>query len=148
MRIDQLGSKAREYIETFFVKSAVVSPFKKNESLNSSDLGKIELQVLLKDKADLELVSKSINERINVAPLSIFGIKVKIEIIPFDTWTNDNFESEIKLGKWYLYKNGNFYNYSEELKTGELKQAFNKISSKTPNIISCLKLAVESPIKV
>ncbi len=148
LRVDQLGIKAHEYIKTFFIKSAVISKSKTNKSLDSSDLGKVELQILLKDEAAFEVVSESISKRTKVEPLSIFGIKVEIEIIPFDKWTNDNFTSEIKNGKWYLYKNGNFYNYSEEIKRMDLKDALNKVSGKTPNIISCLKLAVESPIKV
>ena len=148
-RADQLGTKAREYIEKFFIKSSSISQTEKNKSLNSSNLGKIELQILLKDKADINLVKDSINKRIKVAPLSIFGIKAVIEVIPFKEWSDNTYTSSLKEKNWYLYKNGNFHNFAKDFKNNNLKQELEDQNlSKMPSIISSIKLAVESPVKV
>ncbi len=149
MRSDYLGDKARDYIEVFIIKSSQL--LNEKENLDSGKLGKVSLQILLKEKADKKIVEKSVLNRTSIAPLSIFGIKVETEIIKYKDWHGEKFISSLKNNTWYVYKNGKFFKDYEKVTK---KRIENYIYSdqinykKMPHIISEIELSVEPPLKV
>ncbi len=150
-RADQLNEKARNYIGSFFVKSYSLSHKRQKDKLDSGNLGQMCLQVLLKEGADKKLVDEAIAKRVNVAPLAIFGIKSTVETIPYEMWNSNEFTSSIKNKYWYLYKNGKFYCYDSKISRNKITEILLSSSGefkKMPDIISIIKLTVESPIKV
>ena len=148
-RSDRLGGKAREHIGAFFLRSALMTQTDDTEALDSGDLGCITLDVLLRADADSEAVTKEIEQQTKVAPLTIFGIRAKINIVEYNQWTLQGFLPTAPDNTWYIYRKGTFYRFDAEINACDLdtvtRAEASILSHKIPSILSNLKVDVESP---
>lgn len=149
-RSDRLNGTARQFIGAFFLPLAGRTELNNGESLDSNDLGRIELQILLRQDADEERVRKAVQERMVAKPLSIFGLKVKVKVIPFIDW-NDKLSIPASNGNsWYIYRSGRFYKYDTEVMSENLLNTIRDDSDdmrrKVPSIIAGLKVDLEKPV--
>ncbi|MDT7603895.1 MAG: hypothetical protein QOF61_1892, partial [Acidobacteriota bacterium] len=149
-RSDRLNGTARQSIGAFFIPSAGHTGTDNAESLDSNDLGRLELQVLLRPDADEESVKKAIQERMVAKPLSIFGLKANVTIIPFAKWSNRLSLPSSNKDAWYIYRSGRFYKYDEKIESENLLNTIRAESSdmrrKVPSIIANLKVNLERPV--
>lgn len=151
LRGDELNTKASDTIGAFLITSASRSRSSKNENLVSGDLGKIKLEILLKEGADFEAATNSVESRLKKAPLTLFGIQATVNIKKYTEWANEEFISSFKTKKWYVYRSGRFYNYQERIDRKKLLEVLlnelNKTGRSMPTILSVLEVAIEPPLK-
>ncbi len=148
-RQDRLSQKAREYIGLFIVKQAVQTEENISKTVNSGDLGHIELQVLLRKGADQESVKEAITKQTNVKPLTLFGIKANVEIIPFESWNIGELISSVIDECWYMYSNGKFYKHDVVIPSKSFfsiaSAEITDMQKKIPSIISKVRINLDSP---
>lgn len=147
-RIDQLGNKAHESVGAFLLRSTSQLPDRK--TLDPSNLGQIDLEILLKMDADKVAIENSVKDRVGVAPLTVFGISANITIVPFEVWNTDAFIFDRPDSAWYSYTAGKFFAFSKEINSVNLKGAIheeiNLPPKRMPSIFSRLKLNVKIPL--
>ena len=148
-RGDRLSGQARNYIDSFLLRSTEKTSEDDTDALVSGNLGRIELDVLLREGADTDAVQKIIIQRMSVAPLTLFGINVDVRVASFDQWNTKTFLPVEADTYWYIYRNGKFYSYSASVDGCSLPQIVqaesNNTSNKIPAIFSKLKISVDSP---
>jgi DNA modification methylase len=149
-RSDRLNGTARQSIGAFFIPSAVHTEPNNAASLDSSDLGRLELQVLLRPDSDKERVEKAVQERMAAKPLSIFGLKANVKVIPFTQWSHELSVSTTNEDPWYIYRNGRFYKYDDKITAENLLNTIRAESAdtlrKVPSIIANLKINLDKPV--
>jgi DNA modification methylase len=148
-RGDRLNGTARQSIGAFLISSAGQTKVNNGESLDSNDLGRLELQVLLRPEADEKSVINAIKERMVANPLSIFGLKATVKVIPFTRWNKLSIPSS-NGSSWYVYRSGRFYKYDAEIAAENLLSVIRSeakdLRSKVPAIITNLRVNLETPV--
>lgn len=145
-RQDRLNSNARDFITAFIIKSHKRSPVK-NDAIDTSKLGKIELCMLASENADLFSLKKEARKCLKVPPLSKFGLLINVQVIPFKKWRSKGFSDDIPGKRWCLYEKGKFFKFSQLIKQGELidflmNDERANLKNKFPVIFSKIKLSV------
>lgn len=149
-RGDRLSGNARESIEAFFIPVAYQTKPSDTGQVVAKDLGHIKVQVLLRVEANKKVIEEEIQQRVGVAPLTLFGIQADVEVVPFDIWNQEGFMSPIPDSTWYIYRSGKFYHYDTEVNTEDLLDALraesNHTRTKVPSIVSNIKIELKDPI--
>lgn len=147
-RKDRLNGKAREFIGAFVLKSTTKASIKRAH-LDTRKIGTIKLDVLALSSTDLEKLESEINERLVNAPLSKFGLKVEVSVIPASRWEKNNYFQQLPRKSWYVYRKGKFHQYDDRISFKNLADTILEDSKNRslviPSIFSQIRQNVASP---
>lgn len=151
VRADELGEKAESSIGAFLIESTKISRTKPDDRLDSGNLGKMTLAVLLQEGADRIKVLTAIKDRCKKQPLSLFGLFVEINVVDFEKWSRQDFFAKHSKRSWFVYQKGKFYSYDCKIAGKDLLAnillEITKRPKGVPTIFSQLKLSLQSPPK-
>lgn len=150
-RGDRLNGNARDSIGVFLIASArrAHSGAASHKGV-SAPLGDMTLFLLARPGADTNRLATAIAQRVGVPPLSKFGIRATVAIVPYERWSRVGFAARLsRRGAWCVYRLGRFYRYHERVAARALHTVLlsecNNTRRKVPTIISRLKVHVTVP---
>jgi DNA modification methylase len=147
-RKDRLHTNAKKYISAFLL-TAVSHSSSRVVRLRSRELGYMRLLILAHQGADLPKLEGAVMERVGAPPLSKFGLKVDVEVVPFDAWHDDVFLKNVETGQWNIYSGGRFFCSDGKVKYSNLMAKLHSesddVDSKIPSIFSKLSLRISRP---
>lgn len=151
-REDRLNSDAKKQIGLFLVKLETYNNIN-SKRIDTLNLAKIGVDVLLnKDffKKDVKDLVDEIKNLQKIPPLSKYGLDVNVNVVPYRTYTSEQYINSLSGGKWYLYKNAAFYKYSEKFDKRDLVEVItNEVANnkyRVPAIMSNVEANVTLPV--
>lgn len=121
LRPDRLGKKAREQIAAFVVTPLASPPGRR--AADDEVVGRITVQVLTTDKANLSKLRETVRAATSKPPLSKFGLEVVMKVVGVRTWRSAKFVADLPGKRWYVYTKGGFHSHEEKLPVTKLSAA-------------------------
>jgi len=148
-RGDRLNGMARPAIGGFVLQK-VVRHVTGNDVIDTDNLGRITLLILLRSGAVRGRLEAAVRSLLVVRPLTKYGFKVDVKIVSFREWKRSSFIKRLPKGKWYVYRRGQFFKFDTTVTWSRLGELFgsesNDLRQKIPSIISQIEVSLEVPV--
>jgi DNA methylase len=144
LRPDRLGKTAREQIAAFVVTPLASVAGKRPE--DDEVVGRIAVQVLATDKANLVKLREAIRAVTSKPPLSKFGLEVVIKVVGARVWKPAQFADRLPGKRWYIYTKGAFHAHAGMVPPNRvpaiLRDARQNLRHRIPPILASMGVSV------
>jgi hypothetical protein len=140
-RDDRIGAGAEAAIAAFVVRDPRL-----NHAGNVWAAARVD--VLINNSKEASRIQREISTCVTVPPLSKFGVKIDIHVLPPKKWNSTRYRASLKKEFWYRYANGRFYQFNKKIRKSDLRfvKSTGRLTQnrKYPDIVSSLPLQLAS----